>query len=213
MYSADGIETIALDKVSMSVQKGEFLAVMGPSGCGKTSLLNVLGLLDRPTDGSYRLNGMEVAMLKERQRTELRTGMIGFVFQSFNLIDELTVAENVELPLTYLGISGKERRVRVEEMLRRMSLSHRALHYPHQLSGGQQQRVAIARTVVTHPQLILADEPTGNLDSRNGQEVMNLLTELNRNEGTTIVMVTHSERNAGYAQRIVNLLDGKVVPA
>ena len=213
VYSADGIETIALDKVSMSVQKGEFLAVMGPSGCGKTSLLNVLGLLDRPTDGSYRLNGMEVAMLKERQRTELRTGMIGFVFQSFNLIDELTVAENVELPLTYLGISGKERRVRVEEMLRRMSLSHRALHYPHQLSGGQQQRVAIARTVVTHPQLILADEPTGNLDSRNGQEVMNLLTELNRNEGTTIVMVTHSERNAGYAQRIVNLLDGKVVPA
>ena len=173
----------------------------------------MLGLLDRPTGGSYRLNGMEVAMLKERQRTELRKGMIGFVFQSFNLIDELTVAENVELPLTYLGISGKERRVRVEEMLRRMSISHRALHYPHQLSGGQQQRVAIARTVVTHPQLILADEPTGNLDSRNGQEVMNLLTELNRNEGTTIVMVTHSERNAGYAQRIVNLLDGKVVPA
>ncbi len=213
MYSADGIETIALDKVSMSVQKGEFVVVMGPSGCGKTSLLNVLGLLDRPTDGSYRLNGMEVAMLKERQRTELRKGMIGFVFQSFNLIDELTVAENVELPLTYLGIPGKERRVRVEEMLRRMSISHRALHYPHQLSGGQQQRVAIARTVVTHPQLILADEPTGNLDSRNGQEVMNLLTELNRNEGTTIVMVTHSERNAGYAQRIVNLLDGKVVPA
>ncbi|MBP3790176.1 MAG: ABC transporter ATP-binding protein [Prevotella sp.] len=213
VYSADGIETIALDKVSMSVQKGEFVVVMGPSGCGKTSLLNVLGLLDRPTGGSYRLNGMEVAMLKERQRTELRKGMIGFVFQSFNLIDELTVAENVELPLTYLGISGKERRVRVEEMLRRMSISHRALHYPHQLSGGQQQRVAIARTVVTHPQLILADEPTGNLDSRNGQEVMNLLTELNRNEGTTIVMVTHSERNAGYAQRIVNLLDGKVVPA
>ena len=213
VYSADGIETIALDKVSMRVQKGEFVVVMGPSGCGKTSLLNVLGLLDRPTDGSYRLNGMEVGMLKERQRTELRKGMIGFVFQSFNLIDELTVAENVELPLTYLGISGKERRVRVEEMLRRMSISHRALHYPHQLSGGQQQRVAIARTVVTHPQLILADEPTGNLDSRNGQEVMNLLTELNRNEGTTIVMVTHSERNAGYAQRIVNLLDGKVVPA
>ena len=213
VYSADGIETIALDKVSMRVQKGEFVVVMGPSGCGKTSLLNVLGLLDRPTGGSYRLNGMEVGMLKERQRTELRKGMIGFVFQSFNLIDELTVAENVELPLTYLGISGKERRVRVEEMLRRMSISHRALHYPHQLSGGQQQRVAIARTVVTHPQLILADEPTGNLDSRNGQEVMNLLTELNRNEGTTIVMVTHSERNAGYAQRIVNLLDGKVVPA
>ena len=204
------VETVALNGVSMSVADGEFVAVMGPSGCGKSTLLNILGLLDNPTDGRYRLAGEEVGSLRERQRTRIRRGRIGFVFQSFNLIDELNVEENVELPLRYLGVPARERRQRVTEMLRRMGISHRAQHYPQQLSGGQQQRVAIARAVIGRPQLILADEPTGNLDSRNGIEVMELLSELNR-EGTTIVMVTHSQRDAAYAQRTVNLFDGQIV--
>ena len=183
---------------------------MGPSGCGKSTLLNILGLLDNPTEGSYKLLGNEVANLKEKERTRLRKGVIGFVFQSFNLIDELNVFENVELPLTYLGIKASERKERVLEILKRMNLSHRAKHFPQQLSGGQQQRVAIARAVVTNPKLILADEPTGNLDSKNGKEVMELLNELNK-EGTTIVMVTHSQHDAGFAGRIINLFDGQVV--
>ena len=210
VFRTEEVETVALNGVSMSVADGEFVAVMGPSGCGKSTLLNILGLLDNPTDGGYRLAGEEVGSLRERQRTRIRRGRIGFVFQSFNLIDELNVEENVELPLRYLGVPARERRQRVTEMLRRMGISHRAQHYPQQLSGGQQQRVAIARAVIGRPQLILADEPTGNLDSRNGIEVMELLSELNR-EGTTIVMVTHSQRDAAYAQRTVNLFDGQIV--
>ncbi len=193
-----------------TVADGEFVAVMGPSGCGKSTLLNILGLLDSPTSGSYLLDGHEVARLSEMQRNKLRKGFIGFVFQSFNLIDELNVYENIELPLLYMGVPSAERRRRVEEAMKRMSISHRAKHFPQQLSGGQQQRVAIARTVVTRPRLILADEPTGNLDSRHGCEVMDLLSELHR-DGTTIVMVTHSQRDAGYADRIVNLFDGRIV--
>ena len=210
VFRTEEVETVALNGVSMSVADGEFVAVMGPSGCGKSTLLNILGLLDNPTEGRYRLAGEEVGSLRERQRTRIRRGRIGFVFQSFNLIDELNVEENVELPLRYLGVPARERRQRVTEMLRRMGISHRAQHYPQQLSGGQQQRVAIARAVIGRPQLILADEPTGNLDSRNGIEVMELLSELNR-EGTTIVMVTHSQRDAAYAQRTVNLFDGQIV--
>ena len=210
VFRTEEVETVALNGVSMSVADGEVVAVMGPSGCGKSTLLNILGLLDNPTDGRYRLAGEEVGSLRERQRTRIRRGRIGFVFQSFNLIDELNVEENVELPLRYLGVPARERRQRVTEMLRRMGISHRAQHYPQQLSGGQQQRVAIARAVIGRPQLILADEPTGNLDSRNGIEVMELLSELNR-EGTTIVMVTHSQRDAAYAQRTVNLFDGQIV--
>ena len=210
VFRTEEVETVALNGVSMNVADGEFVAVMGPSGCGKSTLLNILGLLDNPTDGRYRLAGEEVGNLRERQRTRIRRGRIGFVFQSFNLIDELNVEENVELPLRYLGVPARERRQRVTEMLRRMGISHRAQHYPQQLSGGQQQRVAIARAVIGRPQLILADEPTGNLDSRNGIEVMELLSELNR-EGTTIVMVTHSQRDAAYAQRTVNLFDGQIV--
>ena len=210
VFRTEEVETVALNGVSMSVADGEFVAVMGPSGCGKSTLLNILGLLDNPTDGRYRLAGEEVGSLRERQRTRIRRGRIGFVFQSFNLIDELNVEENVELPLRYLGVPARERRQRVTEMLRRMGISHRAQHYPQQLSGGQQQRVAIARAVIGRPQLILADEPTGNLDSRNGIEVMELLSELNR-EDTTIVMVTHSQRDAAYAQRTVNLFDGQIV--
>ena len=205
VFRTEEVETVALGGVSLEVNKGEFVAIMGPSGCGKSTLLNILGLLDN------WLDGQEVGTLKESQRTAVRKGQIGFVFQSFNLIDELNVEENVELPLTYLGVPKKERRQRVEEVLRRMAISHRAHHFPQQLSGGQQQRVAIARAVVMNPKLILADEPTGNLDSKNGLEVMQLLTQLNQ-EGTTVLMVTHSERDAGYAQRIVNLLDGQVVP-
>ena len=205
------METVALDGVCLSVEQGEFVAIMGPSGCGKSTLLNIMGLLDNPTSGSYILDGEEVGHLKESQRTSVRKGKIGFVFQSFNLIDELNVEENIELPLKYIGVPQKERRERVVEILRRLELSHRAKHYPQQLSGGQQQRVAIARAVVMNPKLILADEPTGNLDSKNGLEVMQLLTQLN-NEGTTIVMVTHSQRDAGFAQRIINLLDGQIVP-
>jgi len=186
------------------------VAVMGPSGCGKSTLLNILGLLDNPTSGSYIFNGTEVANLRERDRTMFRKGNIGFVFQSFNLIDELTVYENVELPLIYLKMKAADRKKSVENVLERMKIAHRAKHFPQQLSGGQQQRVAIARAVVANPKLILADEPTGNLDSKNGIEVINLLSELNK-EGTTIIMVTHSDRDAGYAHRIVNLFDGQVV--
>ncbi len=204
------VETMALNGVNLSVAPGEFVAVMGPSGCGKSTLLNILGLLDNPSAGSYKLNGKEVAALKEKDRTALRKGLIGFVFQSFNLIDELTVAQNVELPLIYLGVPAAERKKRVRETLERMNIGHRAKHKPMQLSGGQQQRVAIARAVVTNPALILADEPTGNLDSTNGKDVMELLTELNRG-GTTIVMVTHSKHDAQYARRTINLFDGSIV--
>jgi putative ABC transport system ATP-binding protein len=192
------------------VKDGEFVAIMGPSGCGKSTLLNILGLLDNPTEGSYWLDGKEVGHLKERQRTFTRRGQIGFVFQSFNLIDELTVEANIELPLKYLGVPAAERKQRVLEIMQRMAISHRAGHYPQQLSGGQQQRVAIARAVVVKPKLVLADEPTGNLDTKNGKEVMDLLTQLNA-EGTTVVMVTHSQHDASFASRTINLLDGMVV--
>ena len=210
VYHYGDVYTVALGGINLEVDDGEFVAIMGPSGCGKTTLLNILGLLDNPSEGNYLLDGVEVAHLKESQRTELRKGRIGFVFQSFNLIDEFTVEQNVELPLKYMGIPEAERKERVTKMLRRMNISHRAKHYPNQLSGGQQQRVAIARAVVCEPNLILADEPTGNLDSKNGKEVMELLTELN-DEGTTIVMVTHSQRDANFAQRIVNMIDGFLV--
>lgn len=210
VFRTSEVETVALEQVNLEVKEGEFVAVMGPSGCGKSTLLNILGLLDNPTSGSYRLFGQEVGQLKEKERTRLRKGQLGFVFQSFNLIDELNVAENVALPLTYLGVKASERKERVKQMLHRMNISHRAQHFPQQLSGGQQQRVAIARALITHPKLILADEPTGNLDSKNGIEVMNLLTELNR-EGTTIVMVTHSQRDAQYAHRVINLFDGHII--
>ena len=210
VFRTSEVETIALNNVSMEIADKEFVSIMGPSGCGKSTLLNILGLLDNPTSGHYYLSGKEVGNLKESERTNVRKGNIGFVFQSFNLIDELNVTENVELPLTYLHISAKERKERVAEILSRMNISHRAKHYPQQLSGGQQQRVAIARAVVSNPELILADEPTGNLDSKNGKEVMQLLSELN-NAGTTIVMVTHSQRDAGYASRVINLFDGQIV--
>ena len=211
IFRTDEVETWALNEVNIRINEGEFVAVMGPSGCGKTSLLNILGLLDNPTSGSYHLNGTDVSKFTESQRTGLRKGVIGFVFQSFNLIEELNVYENIELPLLYMKIGAAERKRRVKEAMERMAITHREMHFPQQLSGGQQQRVAIARAVVANPKLILADEPTGNLDSRNGAEVMNLLTELNR-EGTTIVMVTHSQHDAGYANRVINLFDGKVVP-
>jgi len=210
IFRTEEVETTALNKVSLEVKEGEYVAVMGPSGCGKSTLLNILGLLDNPTSGSYIFNGTEVANLRERDRTIFRKGNIGFVFQSFNLIDELNVYENVELPLIYLKMKAGERKKKVEDALERMKIAHRAKHFPQQLSGGQQQRVAIARAVVANPKLILADEPTGNLDSKNGLEVINLLSELNK-EGTTIVMVTHSDHDAGYAHRIVNLFDGQVV--
>ena len=208
VFRTSEVETVALNHVNLDIKEGEFVAIMGPSGCGKSTLLNILGLLDNPTEGSYKLMGEEVAGLKEKERTRVRKGKLGFVFQSFNLIDELNVYENVELPLTYLGIKATERRRMVEDMLKRMNISHRAKHFPQQLSGGQQQRVAIAR--VTNPKLILADEPTGNLDSKNGAEVMNMLTELNK-EGTTIIMVTHSQHDASFAHRTVHLFDGSVV--
>lgn len=210
VFRTEEVETTALDRVSLHVKEGEYVAVMGPSGCGKSTLLNILGLLDNPSSGSYIFNGTEVANLRERDRTIFRKGNIGFVFQSFNLIDELNVYENVELPLIYLKMKTAERKQRVEEVLERMKISHRAKHFPQQLSGGQQQRVAIARAVVANPKLILADEPTGNLDSKNGVEVINLLSELNK-EGTTIIMVTHNDRDAGYAHRVINLFDGQVV--
>lgn len=210
VFRTDEVETVALDEVNIEIRDGEFVAIMGPSGCGKSTLLNILGLLDNPTSGKYYLNGTEVAGFTETQRTKLRKGVIGFVFQSFNLIDELNVYENIELPLLYLGISSAERKRKVEAAMERMAITHRRKHFPQQLSGGQQQRVAIARAVVAEPKIILADEPTGNLDSKNGTEVMKLLKELN-SEGTTIVMVTHSQHDAGYADRIINLFDGQVV--
>ena len=209
-FRTEEVETIALNGVSFEVKDGEFVAIMGPSGCGKSTLLNILGLLDNPTGGKYWLDGKAVDSLKEKDRTDVRKGQIGFVFQSFNLIDELNGEENIELPLTYLNIPATERKQRVQEIMKRMAISHRAKHFPHQLSGGQQQRVAIARAVVFGPKIILADEPTGNLDSKNGIEVMKLLTELNR-VGTTIVMVTHSDRDASMAQRVIKLFDGKIV--
>lgn len=212
IFRTEEVETIALNGVNIEVEDGEFIAIMGPSGCGKSTLLNILGLLDSPTEGKYWLNNEKVGHLKERERTAYRKGRIGFVFQNFNLIDELTVEENVDLQLKYLGVGKAERKERVLEILRKVKLSHRAKHYPHQLSGGQQQRVAIARAVVGKPSIILADEPTGNLDSKNGMEVMQLLSELNE-EGTTIVMVTHSKHDATYASRIINLFDGQVVDA
>ena len=210
VFTTDVVETHALNGVSIDIHDGEFVAIMGPSGCGKSTLLNILGMLDTPTEGTYMLDGREVGTLKEDERTAYRRGKIGFVFQSFNLIEELNVAENVGLPLGYLGIKGEKRRKLVAETLERMGISHRATHHPNQLSGGQQQRVAIARAVVCKPGLVLADEPTGNLDSKNGIEVMELLRELNR-EGTTVVMVTHSQRDASYADRIINLFDGQIV--
>ena len=210
VFRTEEIETAALNGVDLQVKKGEFVAIMGPSGCGKTTLLSIIGLLDNPTKGSYLFDGIEVAGLREKNRTKLRKGHIGFVFQSFNLIDELNAYDNVELPLFYLKMKVSERRKKVEEVVQRMNIGHRMKHFPQQLSGGQQQRVAIARAVVANPSLILADEPTGNLDSKNGMEVMNLLSELNE-EGTTIIMATHSERDAAYAQRTINLLDGEVI--
>ena len=208
VFRTEEVET--LNDVSLHVKQGEFVAIMGPSGCGKSTLLNIIGLLDNPTSGNYYFNGQEVGHLKEKQRTQVRKGNIGFVFQSFNLIDELNVYENVELPLIYLKKKASEKKELVTSILDRMNISHRVKHFPQQLSGGQQQRVAIARAVVAGPKLILADEPTGNLDSKNGAEVMNLLTELNQ-EGTTIVMVTHSQHDASYAHRVVHLFDGQIV--
>ena len=210
VFKTDEVETWALQNVDLEVSKGEFVAVMGPSGCGKSTLLNILGLLDTTTQGTYLLNGKDVSQMSEDERTDLRKGQLGFVFQSFNLIDELNVTENVELPLLYMGTSKKERRQQVKEVIERVAMAHRAQHFPAQLSGGQQQRVAIARAVISHPQIILADEPTGNLDSKHGMEVMDLLKQLHE-EGTTIIMVTHSQRDANYADRIVNLFDGEIV--
>lgn len=210
IFRTEEVETVALNGVSLEVKDGEFVAIMGPSGCGKSTLLNILGLLDNPNEGKYWLGEEEVSRLKEKDRTQYRKGRIGFVFQSFNLIEELTVEENIELQLKYLGISKAERKQRTLDILRKVNLSHRAKHYPQQLSGGQQQRVAIARAVVGNPQLILADEPTGNLDSKNGKEVMELLSQLN-SEGSTIVMVTHSQHDATYAKRIINMFDGQIV--
>lgn len=210
VFRTDEVETHALNGVSMEVADGEFVAIMGPSGCGKSTLLNIMGMLDTPSSGQYWLDGIKVEGMTDSARTCFRRGKIGFVFQSFNLIDELNVEENVELPLKALGIPAKERKRRVVDILRRLRISHRSYHYPQQLSGGQQQRVAIARAVVTRPSLLLADEPTGNLDSQNGTEVMELLEQLNR-EGVTIVMVTHSQHDASFAQRTVKLFDGQVV--
>lgn len=210
VFRTEEVETYALNKVDFHVKKGEFVAIMGPSGCGKSTLLNIVGLLDNPTEGTYIFNGTDISNLKEKNRTQFRKGNIGFIFQSFNLIDELNVFDNVDIPLIYLKMDASERRKRVNEVLTRMKIGHRAKHFPQQLSGGQQQRVAIARAVVANPGLILADEPTGNLDSKTGIEVMNLLAELNQ-EGTTILMVTHSDRDAGFAHRTINLLDGQVI--
>lgn len=210
VFRTELVETVALNGVSLEVNDGDFVAIMGPSGCGKSTLLNILGLLDNPTNGSFQLDGVEVSKLKEKERTKFRKGNIGFVFQNFNLIEELDVLDNVKLPLTFLKMTQSERKERVQEVLDRMNISHRINHFPNQLSGGQQQRVAIARAVIARPGLILADEPTGNLDSKNGQDVIELLSELNR-EGTTIIMVTHSQRDASYARRIINLFDGQIV--
>ena len=209
-FRTEEVETTALNQVSLHVKEGEFVAIMGPSGCGKSTLLNIIGLLDNPSEGNYYFNGQEVGHLKEKQSTQVRKGNIGFIFQSFNLIDELNVYENVELPLVYLKKKSSEKKKLITDILNRMNISHRAKHFPQQLSGGQQQRVAIARAIVAAPKLILADEPTGNLDSKNGSEVMNLLTELNQ-EGTTIIMVTHSQHDASYAHRVINLFDGQIL--
>ena len=236
VFRTEEVETWALREVNLEVKEGEFVAIMGPSGCGKSTLLNILGLLDNPTNGTYTLNvfdkpdeqsqdslsyamakkrlsktnGIDVSQLKENERTDLRKGVIGFVFQSFNLIDELNVYENIELPLLYMGVPSKERKRRIEAVMDRMAISHRRNHFPNQLSGGQQQRVAIARAVISNPKIILADEPTGNLDSQNGKEVMQLLSDLHK-EGATIIMVTHSQHDAAYADRIINLYDGQIV--
>jgi len=210
VFRTELVETVALNGVSLQVEEGEFVAIMGPSGCGKSTLLNIVGLLDSPTSGEYLLNGVEVSKKSESERTDIRKGTLGFVFQAFNLIEDLNVEENIELPLLYMGLPRAERRKRVQDAMERMAIGHRAKHFPAQLSGGQQQRVSIARAVVSHPSVILADEPTGNLDSKNGHEVMELLSELHK-EGTTIVMVTHSQRDATYADRVVNLFDGQVV--
>ncbi|MCB0504044.1 MAG: ABC transporter ATP-binding protein [Cyclobacteriaceae bacterium] len=210
VYTTDEIETTALDHISIEINDGEFVAIMGPSGCGKSTLLSILGMLDRPSSGDYIFNGTDVSRFSEKQRSQARKGSIGFIFQSFNLIEELSVFDNVELPLLYQKIGTSERRERVEKALERMNIMHRKNHFPQQLSGGQQQRVAIARAIVSEPSLILADEPTGNLDSANGEEVMKLLSELNA-DGTTIVMVTHSPYDANYAHRIINLFDGQLV--
>lgn len=210
IYSTEEVQTTSLNGVSLEIKEGEFVAIMGPSGCGKSTLLNIMGLIDTPTEGTYLLNGKDVSTLTENERTDIRKGVIGFVFQSFNLIDELNVNENVELPLLYMGVPAKERKERVLEVLRRMNMSQRGKHFPSQLSGGQQQRVAIARAVIGNPKIILADEPTGNLDSKNGLEVMELLSQLNA-EGTTIIMVTHSQHDATYANRIINLYDGQII--
>ena len=210
IFSTEEVQTTSLNGVSLEVNDGEFVAIMGPSGCGKSTLLNIIGLIDSPTTGTYLLNGKDVSTLTENERTDIRKGVIGFVFQSFNLIDELNVNENVELPLLYMGVPAKERKERVLEVLRRMNMSQRGKHLPSQLSGGQQQRVAIARAVIGNPKIILADEPTGNLDSQNGLEVMELLSQLNA-EGTTVIMVTHSQHDAAYANRIINLYDGQII--
>jgi len=210
IFRTDEVETTALNKVSLDIKQGEFVAIMGPSGCGKSTLLNILGLLDNPSDGKYMFFDNEVSTYSERQRAKLRKENIGFVFQNFNLIDELTVFENVELPLIYLGYSSKERKQKVESVLEKMQISHRKKHFPLQLSGGQQQRVAVARAIVADPKLILADEPTGNLDSAHGEEVMNLIEDLNKS-GTTVIIVTHSQRDAEYSQRIIRLFDGQII--
>ena len=210
IFRTESVQTTALNEVSLEISRGEFVAIMGPSGCGKSTLLNMIGLLDNPTSGELWFMDQEVSRYSENDRTDLRNGNLGFVFQSFNLIDELTVFENVELPLLYAGVSTRERVKRVNEALERMQIAHRTEHYPQQLSGGQQQRVAIARAIVTNPRIILADEPTGNLDSTNGNEVMNLLKELNH-DGATVVMVTHSEENAREAERIIRMMDGYIL--
>ena len=210
IFRTESVQTTALNEVSLEISQGEFVSIMGPSGCGKSTLLNMIGLLDNPTSGELWFMDQEVSRYSENDRTDLRNGNLGFVFQSFNLIDELTVFENVELPLLYAGVSTRERVKRVNEALERMQIAHRTEHYPQQLSGGQQQRVAIARAIVTNPRIILADEPTGNLDSTNGNEVMNLLKELNH-DGATVVMVTHSEENAREAERIIRMMDGYIL--
>lgn len=210
VFCSEEIETWALREVNLEVKQGEFVAIMGPSGCGKSTLLNILGLLDNPTDGTFMLNNRDVTTFSENERTDIRKGLIGFVFQSFNLIDDLNVFENIELPLLYMDVSNKERKLRVEALMEKIQMSHRRKHFPNQLSGGQQQRVAIARAIITNPKIILADEPTGNLDSKNSKEVMNILQGLHQ-QGTTIIMVTHSQHDASYADRIINLYDGQIM--